>query len=200
MVVRAKRIQPLCIVSKRSLRLCQMTSGRRLPGGKEAAARCAGSSLQFACDFAMGTTARTLADRRVYTGAEGWLIGEKPLPGEEGECKYYFSTLPATMRLEQLVPFVRGRWPIEQFYAEARAANVAWMTIKDDAGMAYIVILPWSCWPTASLCMNGCGLPKTLQHHQMLANRNALLFPLFIETSCSGSSRTWYSGGLPRIM
>jgi SRSO17 transposase len=125
---------------------------------------------------------------------------ERPLPGEEGECKYSFSNLPAEMRLEQLVPFVRGRWPIEQFYEEARAANVAWMTIKDDAGMACIVILPWSCWHTVSLCMNGCKPRKTLQDHLTLAIRNALLFQLFIETSCSGSSRTWYSGGLPPIM
>jgi SRSO17 transposase len=78
--------------------------------------------LPFVCDFAIGTSARTLEDRRVYTGAEGWLIGEKPLPGEEGECKYSFSNLPADMRLEQLVPLVRGRWPIEQFYEEAKQA------------------------------------------------------------------------------
>jgi SRSO17 transposase len=71
-------------------------------------------------EFALGTAARTLEDRRVYTGTEGWLIAEKLLPGEEGECKYYFSNLPAEMRLEQLVPFVRGRWPIEQFYEEAK--------------------------------------------------------------------------------
>jgi len=72
----------------------------------------------------MGTAARTLQDRRVYTGAQGWLIGERPLPGQQGECKYYFSNLPASLSLEQLVPLVRGRWPIEQFYEEARAANV----------------------------------------------------------------------------
>jgi SRSO17 transposase len=70
--------------------------------------------------WAIGTAARTLEDQRVYTGAEGWLIGERPLPGEEGECTYSFSNLPADRRLEQLVPFVRGRWPIEQFYKEAK--------------------------------------------------------------------------------
>ncbi len=68
----------------------------------------------------MGTASRTLEARRVYTGAEGWLIGERPLPGEEGECKYSFSNLPSPLRLEQLVPLVRGRWPIEQFYEEAK--------------------------------------------------------------------------------
>ena len=116
----AKHIQPLCIPTKRSSRSCQRSSGRRLPGGKEAEARCASSSLPFGCDFGLGTAARTLEDGRVYTGAEGWLISEKPLPGEEGECKYYFSNLPAEMRLEQLVPVVRGLWPIEQFYEEAK--------------------------------------------------------------------------------
>jgi len=191
---------PFCRVSTRSSRSCQMSSGRRLPGEIKVEARCASSSLPFVCDFAMGTAARTLQDRRVYTGAQGWLIGEKPLPGEEGDCNYYLSNLPADMRLEQLVPFVRERWPIEQCYEEARAANVVWMTIKDAASMACIVILRWSCWHTASLCMNGCRLSKTLQDHLILANRNALLFQRFIETSCSGSSRTWYSGGLLPIM
>ena len=97
-----------------------MSSGSRLLGEKEAAVSCGSSSLPFVCDFAMGTAARTLEDRRLYTGAEGWLIGEKPLPGEEGECNYSFSNLAAEMRLEQLVPLVRGRWPIEQFYEEAK--------------------------------------------------------------------------------
>ena len=118
--VRAKHIQRLCIRFKRSLHNCQMSSGSRLLGEKEAAVPCGSSSWPFVCDFAMGTAARTLEDRRVYTGAEGWLIGEKPLPGEEGECKYSFSNLPAEMKLEQLVPLVRGRWPIEQFYEEAK--------------------------------------------------------------------------------
>src|SRR5260370_30457803 len=49
MVVRAKRIQPLCIRFKRSLRRCQMTSGRRLPGGKEAVAPCASSLSLCEC-------------------------------------------------------------------------------------------------------------------------------------------------------
>src|SRR5260221_7754339 len=66
--VRAKRIQPLCIRFKRSLRKCQMSSGRRLPGEKEAVVPCASSSWQFVCDFAIGTAARTLEDQRVYTG------------------------------------------------------------------------------------------------------------------------------------
>lgn len=57
---------------------------------------------------------------RVFTGAEGWLLAERPVPGEEGERKYYYSNLPAHVPLERLVTVAHARWVVEQFYEDAK--------------------------------------------------------------------------------
>ena len=70
-----------------------------------------------------GRQARSLDDHRTATSAEGWLVAERPLPredGAEGETKYYFSNLPAETSLVELAAAVRARWPIEQFYEDAK--------------------------------------------------------------------------------
>jgi SRSO17 transposase len=61
-----------------------------------------------------------ISDRRVTTGMEGWLIGERPLPGHRGEMKYYFSSLPAGAPLARLVELAHARWAIEQFYEDSK--------------------------------------------------------------------------------
>ena len=64
---------------------------------------------------------RSLDDRRTKTGAEGWLIAERPLDGDgQSERKYYFSNLPARASLKELAAAVRSRWPIEQFYQDGK--------------------------------------------------------------------------------
>jgi len=57
---------------------------------------------------------------RSWTGPQGWLLGERPLPGEDGEPKWFFSSLPADTALSRLVELAHLRWPIEQFYADAK--------------------------------------------------------------------------------
>lgn len=57
---------------------------------------------------------------RSWTGPEGWLIGERPLPGEEGEPRWFFSSLPANTPISRLVELAHLRWPIEQFYEDAK--------------------------------------------------------------------------------
>jgi SRSO17 transposase len=57
---------------------------------------------------------------RSWTGPEGWLLGERPLPGEEGKPKWFFSSLPADTPLSRLVELAHLRWPIEQFYEDAK--------------------------------------------------------------------------------
>ena len=59
-------------------------------------------------------------DPRVTLGPEGWLIGERPLPGESGDAKWYFSTLPADVPRERLIALAHQRWVIEQFYEDAK--------------------------------------------------------------------------------
>ena len=53
-------------------------------------------------------------------GPEGWLLGERPVPGERGEVQWYFSNLPADTPLHRLVELAHSRWPIEQFYEDAK--------------------------------------------------------------------------------
>ena len=67
-----------------------------------------------------GEAGRSLDDFRVYTSAEGWLIGERPVEDNAEEIKYYWSNLSADTTLVQLATYVRARWPIEQFYEDAK--------------------------------------------------------------------------------
>jgi SRSO17 transposase len=57
---------------------------------------------------------------RSWTGPEGWLIGERPLPDENGELRWFFSSLPADTPISRLVELAHLRWPIEQFYEDAK--------------------------------------------------------------------------------
>jgi SRSO17 transposase len=57
---------------------------------------------------------------RSWTGPEGWLLGERPLEGEEGEPKWFFSCLPADTPLSRLVELAHLRWPVEQFYEDGK--------------------------------------------------------------------------------
>jgi len=57
---------------------------------------------------------------QMRTGPEGWLLVERPLPGEKGDWKWYYSNLPARTSLRRLVRLAHPRWVIEQFYREAK--------------------------------------------------------------------------------
>ncbi len=53
-------------------------------------------------------------------GVYGWLIGERPARGQEGEWKYYFSNAGLRASLKALVRIAHHRYPVEQFYQEAK--------------------------------------------------------------------------------
>jgi SRSO17 transposase len=70
--------------------------------------------------WATGGAQFSTSHHRVATGPEGWLLGERPLLGERGEVKWYYSNLPADTPLHRLVELAHSRWPIEQFYEDAK--------------------------------------------------------------------------------
>ena len=57
---------------------------------------------------------------RVATGPEGWLLGERPVPGERGAVQWSCSNLPTDTPLQRLVELAHRRWPIEPLYADAK--------------------------------------------------------------------------------
>ena len=70
--------------------------------------------------WATGGVQLSTSHSRVCTGPEGWLLGEHPVPGEGGDLKWYFSNLPADTPRHRLVEVAHSRWPIEQFYEDAK--------------------------------------------------------------------------------
>jgi len=70
--------------------------------------------------WATGTPRHSTSHSRVQTGPAGWLLATRPLPGEDGEVKYYYSNLPAETPLARLVALAHSRWPIEQFYEDGK--------------------------------------------------------------------------------
>jgi SRSO17 transposase len=70
--------------------------------------------------WATGGAPLSTSPQRVYTGPEGWLLGERPVPGDRGEGKWYGSNLPADTPLHRVVELAHSRWPIAQFYEDAK--------------------------------------------------------------------------------
>ena len=73
-----------------------------------------------------GPLSKQFAFARAYranqkgTGPLGWLIHERPLPGEEGDCKWYFSNLGEDAEPERLVELAHRRHEVERFYQDAK--------------------------------------------------------------------------------
>ena len=86
--------------------------------------------------WATGSSLHSTSHSRVYTGPEGWLLAERPVPAagandpaptavktqekEEEQIKYWFSVLPEDASLQRLVLLAHARWVIEQFYEDAK--------------------------------------------------------------------------------
>jgi SRSO17 transposase len=64
---------------------------------------------------------------------ECWLLCERR---ESGERKAYFSNVPASASLEEVVALTHGRWPIEQQYRE----------FKDDLGLDHFEGRSYTGW------------------------------------------------------
>ena len=86
--------------------------------------------------WATGSPRHSTSHSRVYTGPEGWLLAERPVPEavtddgqptpvesqekEKEKIKYWFSVLPQDASLSRLVLLAHARWVIEQFYEDGK--------------------------------------------------------------------------------
>jgi len=58
--------------------------------------------------------------RGKHLASEGWLIGERPVPGHKGDRKFYFAHGLDELSFADLVDLAHIRWVIERFYQDAK--------------------------------------------------------------------------------
>lgn len=98
-----------------------------------------------------GPLSKQFVALRVYravgetTGPEGWLLGERPLPGHKGEKKLYWSDLPASTPLARLAELSHRRPGMERGYQDGKGFTGldAYAARKRDSFHRHLAINIW---------------------------------------------------------
>jgi SRSO17 transposase len=113
------------------------------------------------------------------TGPEGWLFGERPLPGHKGKMKFYWSDLPVTTSLARLAELSHRRPSVERGYQDGKgfAGLDAYAARKWDSFHRHLAIdmlvLSW-----LALQRPPVENPVIVLEPQAVQSTNEPLFPL----------------------
>lgn len=113
------------------------------------------------------------------TGPEGWLFGERPLPGHKGKMKFYWSDLPVTTSLARLAELSHRRPSVERGYQDGKgfAGLDAYAARKWDSFHRHLAIdmlvLSW-----LALQRPPVENPVIVLEPQAVQSPNEPLFPL----------------------
>jgi len=112
------------------------------------------------------------------TGSLGSIIFERPVPGEEGDIKYYFTDLPLEVPEIKVVEYLHRRHTIERFYQDA----------KDELGLDqyegrtwpglhkhYAMVMLAYCWLLLQRKFHDC----VIKQYEVVSDTSTLATPSF---------------------
>ena len=133
------------------------------------------------------------------TGPVGWLMGERPRPGESGEEKYYWSNLPSTTPLARLAEVAHRRPGIERSYEDGKGgsgladyAARKWESFHRHLAIEFLVL----SWLT--LQKPPGATPQIVVDPQPVGSPSEPVFPLWTRALSERRADPPAGGGIPR--